>query len=56
MTNHFSYVSYYKKLQIYIGRPETILEASLRYDQEKQHAQLHPYFCKASYCVYHTTY
>ena len=51
--NVFNYTNYYKRYQVYIGHPETLAEASRRFDQEKIHSLQHSYFCKASICVYH---
>lgn len=53
MPSFYNHVSYHQKFQVYIGRPETVLEASIRYDQEKKHALSHSHFCKATFCVYH---
>lgn len=52
----YNYTNYYKRFQVYIGRPETVQEASDRYDKELKHSQEHSYFCRASFCIYHFHY
>ncbi|KAG2010406.1 hypothetical protein CC2G_013235 [Coprinopsis cinerea AmutBmut pab1-1] len=41
----YNYTNYYKRFQLYIGRPETVQEASDRYDKELKHSHEHYYFC-----------
>ena len=52
----YNYTNYYSRLRIYIGRSETVQEASDRYDEEKKHSLEHQFFCKASFCTYHYQY
>lgn len=52
----YNHTNYYQKLQIYIGRPESVQEASDRYDKEKTHSRQHSFFCRASFCIYHYSY
>jgi len=52
----YNYTSYPAKFRWFIGRPETVKEASDRYDKEKQHSLEHWSFCRASICVWHGRY
>ena len=49
----YNYTNYYSRFRIYIGRPETVQEASDRFDEEKKHSFQHGYFCKADFCIHH---